>query len=162
MGISAKKREAIGLEIIAYIQERTAQDQVDKNGKKLASYTKEYAEKKGVSRGDVDLMDTGDMLMSLTLLTHRSGSITIGYPAGDPINGKVEGNRLGTYGQQTPIPGKARDFLGLTDEELVDIFARVITEEDINANEAYLEQMVEDNAGNLSDEELERLSRMFD
>lgn len=160
-GISAKAREAVGWEIVRYIQERTSGDQVDKNGKRFARYSKEYADKKGVSRGDVDLINSGDMLLQLIVLTHRPGSITIGYPPGDPINDKVEGNRLGTYGQKNPIPGKARDFLGLTDEELVDIFSIALAEFDINENIASLERTIEE-SGDIDDSVLESLQKKYE
>lgn len=107
--------------MIDHIVERT-QRGYDKNGKRFASYSKSYrgsldyklARKSGV----VNLTASEEMLGSLQELNDRSGSITIGYPKGDDeLNGKVEGNRLGTYGNKKPVT-KPRDFLGLTDGAL--------------------------------------------
>lgn len=148
LGISARDREQLGFAIISYIQERSTEG-LGKNGKVFPKYSKAYAERKG--QNNVDLMDSGDMLVSLTLLTHRSGSITIGYPPGDSINDKVEGNRLGTYGQQSPIPGKARDFLALSQDELALIMADI----DIDPNQAEFER--NNNVDNFSSEAIDNL-----
>jgi len=92
---------------------------MDKNNKKFKKYTKEYAEIKGTDVSDVDLTFSGDMLDSLELVSHKSGEIVIGYKEpSEELAGKVEGNRRGTYGQSKPIPGKARDFLGISQSEL--------------------------------------------
>lgn len=63
-------------------------------------------------------MLTGELISEMQLLTHRSGAVTIGYEKGnESLNGKVEGNRKGTYGNKSAVvPG--RDFLGITDEDL--------------------------------------------
>jgi len=62
------------------------------------------------------------MLGALTLLNHKSGSITIGYTKDDEFNNaKAEGNIKGTYGQKKPIKGKKRDFLGISNSELKEI-----------------------------------------
>ena len=114
-GYSSSQRQQIAFDIIEQIQRRTSRG-IDKDGNRFASYTPEYAKEKGSKK--VDLFLEGDMMVQLTLLTHRTGSVTIGYPSGDDINDKVEGNRLGTYGQSSPIQGKARDFLGITEQEL--------------------------------------------
>jgi len=110
-------RKEIAKDVIDFIIKRTREDQLDKNNKKFKAYTKEYALKKGVSRGDVDLTDTSDMLDELIPLDDKPGEIVVGYKKGDPINGKVEGNRIGSYGSD-PNPAKARDFLGITKEDL--------------------------------------------
>jgi hypothetical protein len=78
-------------------------------------YTKDYAKKKGSSF--VDLTLSTEMLESMKLLTQKSGSITIGYDKGDKINGKVEGNQIGSYGR-SPNPKKARPFLGISNKDL--------------------------------------------
>lgn len=80
-------------------------------------YTKAYAGRKGVSRSDVDLTLSTEMLESIELLTHSSGSITVGYEAGTKVNGKAEGNQIGSYGR-APNKKKARPFLGLTKADL--------------------------------------------
>lgn len=64
------------------------------------------------------------MLGSLEELTDRSGAITIGYEKDNKeLNGKVEGNRRGTYGQKKPVT-KPRDFLGLSQTALERILKR--------------------------------------
>lgn len=118
-------REDLARKIITYIQERTATEQKGYNpdtGRNYSlsrkPYTEKYAEKKGVGETDVDLLLSGDMLDAIELLTHRSGSITIGYPAGSDQNGKAEGNQKGTYGKSKPDPKKARPFLGISKGDL--------------------------------------------
>ena len=81
--------------------------------KKFPRYTKNYAERKGVSRGDVDLELSGEMLDAMKLLSHRSGSVSIGYAAGTNENAKAEGNQIGSYGG-APNRSRARPFLGIT------------------------------------------------
>lgn len=115
-GLSPKDRESIGKDIINYIKNRTVKNSLDKNDDKFAKYSKEYAQQE--HKRKVNLTQSGDMLDNLKLLNHRSGSITIGYESDYDGMGKVEGNRLGTYGQKKPIAGKARDFLGLLPEDL--------------------------------------------
>lgn len=113
--------------VIEFIRERTASGK-DKNNRTFPQYTKKYAKKKGVSRKDVDLILTSEMLEELRGLTHRSGSITVGYEAGSDVNGKAEGNIKGTYGQKKPIPGKKRDYLGITKKDLKEIERIVLNE----------------------------------
>ena len=79
------EREAIGQEIVDYIVERTLSGK-DKNNRKFAPYSKEYKESldfkiAGKSKTKVNLRLSGDMLSSLKVLNHRSGSITVGYDA---------------------------------------------------------------------------------
>jgi hypothetical protein len=117
--IKPADREEVALEIIDFIANRTKRNK-DKDGRKFPNYTKDYAKIKGTSRSNVDLTLTGEMLDELKLISHRSGSLLIGYDRGSDINGKVEGNRLGSYGG-SPNPSKARDFLGIREKELQDI-----------------------------------------
>lgn len=57
--------ESFAQEAIEEINQRTL-DNSDVSGKAFARYSKEYAEKKGVSRNSVDLFLEGDMLNNLT------------------------------------------------------------------------------------------------
>ena len=60
------------------------------------------------------------------------GKISIGYDKSDKeLNGKVEGNRLGTYGNKAPVT-RPRDFLGITDKALQPIIKRHEGDEDGN------------------------------
>lgn len=123
------ERKAIANEIVQFIVKRTRYLGLDKNDKPFKKYSKQYAINKGVSQTDVDLTLSSEMLDELKYLSDKSGSITIGYDDPD-LYGKVEGNILGTYGRDKPIPGKKRDFLGISKKEL----NRLVSEfEDIKA-----------------------------
>jgi len=135
-GLSPSARESIANTIIKLIRSNTTKKSVDANNSKFAKYSKKYSTLK--HKRKVNLTDTGSMLKELKLLTHRSGSITIGYGKGDIINGKVEGNRKGTYGRSKPIPGKARDFLGLTDKALSSILSRYTVDKKLAKQEQSL------------------------
>jgi hypothetical protein len=116
------EREAIARDIIDYIVERTQKKNLDKDNVKFAGYSKSYKESldfkiAGKSKNRVDLTLSGDMLSSIKTLNTRSGSVTIGFDAGDENNGKAEGNIKGTYGNRRPV-GPRRDFLGLTNGDL--------------------------------------------
>lgn len=117
-------RLAIAKQVIEHIIDRTREQNLDKNGKPLAPYRSSYKkslEFKIAGKGNrVDLTLTGEMLNTLKLLNDSKGEIVIGYDRGDEINGKVEGNRLGTYGQSKPV-GPKRDFLGIQKTELKEI-----------------------------------------
>lgn len=121
--------------IINHIINRSAAG-YDKNNEKFKSYTEAYAEKKGVGRGDVDLILTGEMLDSLELVSHKNGELVIGYKSpSNELAGKVEGNRIGSYGGE-PDKSKARDFLGIDPDELDLLISdfeeeEPLTEEDI-------------------------------
>jgi hypothetical protein len=124
---------AISQEIIDYVIKRTQE------GKGIGSkpwsgnasvYSKAYENSldfkiAGKKKGQVvNLTLSGDMLSLLDTLSVNKGKIVIGYPSGDSVNGKVEGNVKGTYGQKSPIPGKARNFMGITKTELREILSK--------------------------------------
>ena len=121
--LTPSERRELAQEVIEFIQKRTSngtgfRPSTGRNYSLSSKpYTKEYAEKKGVSRSNVDLMLSTEMLESIKFLNERSGSITIGYEEGDKINGKVEGNQIGSYGR-SPNPKKARPFLGISNKDL--------------------------------------------
>jgi hypothetical protein len=121
-GYDESVRHLIGRAIVNRIIVRTRDENLDKNNRRLGGYDKDYSDGldfkiAGKSRSDVDLTLTGEMLNSLDVIDSTDGEITIGYKAGDPINGKVKGNRLGTYGQNKKV-GPKRDFLGITNGDL--------------------------------------------
>ena len=111
---SKAARELIAAEVIEFIKGRTKKG-LGPSGKpwpgKAKQYSKEYQKKKGSSL--VDLTNKDEMLQALKLLSSNNKSLLIGYDNGTKENDKAEGNILGTYGQPSPIPGKARDFLGI-------------------------------------------------
>lgn len=120
-GLSATERDAIAQDIIDFIRDRTKEGKGINNkpwSGAAGKYSKAYKRAQGKSE-PVDLTLSSEMLDELKLLANTSGSLTIGYDKGNKeLNGKVEGNRLGTYGQPTPIKGKARDFLGINQKDL--------------------------------------------
>jgi hypothetical protein len=128
-GLTPEQREVVADEIIAHITERTQAGQGfrESTGRQFTfpGYTKEYAKRKGVSRGSVDLTLDADMLAAIELLSHSPDSLLIGYERGSEENAKADGNARGTYGRQSPIRGKARPFLGLQRQVLNEIVRRV-------------------------------------
>lgn len=106
-----------------YIKQRTL-DGKDVHGKEFKSYTKEYAEKKGVGINEVNLRLKGDMLRALDTKAKRDGTGEI------VIKGKKE--KLKTYNHMTPKsnanPLPQRKYFGLTSKELKRI-AREIKQE---------------------------------
>lgn len=120
----------------------------DKDNKKFSKYTKNYADKKGVGVTDVDLVLEGEMLDELRVKIEGK-KLTIGYPKiSKQLAGKVEGNILGTYGNDKPLPGKARDFLGVSKDDLeiiLDSFEQT-KDEETNITDADIEQIARDAA----------------
>ena len=155
-GYKPAVREKIAQDILKTIRNRTTKQSLDKSGDKFAKYSKSYSQEK--RKRKVNLKDTGDMMDALSLLTHRSGWITVGYEKGYDGMGKVEGNRKGTYGKKKPIPGKARDFLGLTQEELDSILNKYPrSSQDVFRGQQ--EDSLRDQARVLNNAQLERLER---
>lgn len=95
---------------------------------KAGEYTEAYAKRKGVSEdGPVDLSLSHDMLDGMRYFPSLSprGEVTVGYQKGTKLERKAEGNILGTYGQDSPIPGKARPFLDILQKDLDKIIRKV-------------------------------------
>jgi hypothetical protein len=130
--LNPAKRIELATAVIEHIISRSAAG-LDKKNNKFKPYTEKYAETKGVGTGDVDLILTGEMLDSLELVSHKSGEIVIGYKdPSDELAGKVEGNRIGSYGGE-PSKKRARDFLGIPSDELAlfeDLISDVENEDD--------------------------------
>ena len=120
----SERRELADL-IIEHIVDRT-QRGIGKNGEKWTgkrgNYSDEYMNsldfKATGKEKKVNLELSGDMLAALRLINTSPGNIRIGYKKGSSEEKKAEGNILGTYGQDKPIPGKARDFLGIERSKL--------------------------------------------
>lgn len=120
-GYKPIERKAIAQEVIQFIVDRTKSGK-DKDGRNFKGYTKEYKEsltfKLGGKSSSVNLTLTGEMLGELDLLNQSNGNLRIGYDKGrEALNGKVEGNREGTYGQKKQVTSP-RDFLGLSSSAL--------------------------------------------
>lgn len=121
---------AIGVEIVKYIRERTldgkgpgGKDWSGDAGKYSKAYQDSLNYRIGRKSGNVNLKLSGDMLEAIGLLEVEKGKIRYGVEDGDAEAGKIEGNVRGTYGKSSPISGKARDFLQLTEDELESILA---------------------------------------
>lgn len=113
-------REAIGIALRNRMQER-AESGNGMNGdgtrsKRFPGYTPEYEKFKGQS--NVDLILDGDMMAALNLISHKPGSVLIGFENGTKENAKAEGNIIGSYGKPSGDPSKARNFLGLPKSEI--------------------------------------------
>lgn len=143
--IKPKERVQIADAILTHIVGRTMAG-LDRDNNKFAKYTKKYADEKGVGTSDVDLLLSGEMLERLKILKVDSSGIEIGYKGSKELIGKVEGNILGTYGQPEPIPGKARDFLGILPEDVDVIIDAYMEEEDQNFTEEDLDQIAREAA----------------
>lgn len=118
--LTASQRRELGDLIVSGIKDRTEQGMgVRKAGdsfrlKPFAEYSDAYLEKKkkaGKYSGNVDLTYSGEMLEGLQVLSHKKGSILVGFENGSSENDKAEWNRSGT---STPN----RDFLGMTRSEI--------------------------------------------
>lgn len=127
--IKVKDRQKIADAFLTHIIGRTLAG-YDKDNERFAQYTKGYAEFKGVGRREVDLTLSGEMIDRLKILKIDSRGVEIGYSGSKDLIGKVEGNILGTYGQPEPIPGKARDFLGVSSDD-AELIVDSYTDEDI-------------------------------
>ena len=120
-----REQRAIATDVIDFIINRTQKDNKDKKNRSLKKYSKGYEgsldfKNAGKRKGKVDLTLSEEMLNEMKLVKNIKGKIDIGYDGRrNKLNGKVEGNILGTYGQKKST-GKARDFLGITDKDLRD------------------------------------------
>ena len=110
-------RQQLGLEVAEFVRQRS-ESGLDKNNKAFPKYSKAYKESLDFNNAGktskVDLTLSGDMLIDLDILSNRSDKIVIGYEKGTEENSKADGNVRGTYGKSSPIPGKKRDFMGIT------------------------------------------------
>jgi hypothetical protein len=130
-GYESDERRSIGLDIIERIIDRTKQgkgkDNKDFSGeaaKYSDSYKKSFDFKLAGKGSTVNLSLSGEMLNAMEVLETSDGEITIGYRANDKFNNdKAEGNILGSYGGK-PNAAKARDFLGITEDEMSTILKK--------------------------------------
>ena len=140
--IKPKERVKIADALLTHIVGRTMAG-LDRDNNKFAKYTKKYANEKGVGVSDVDLLLSGEMLSELQVLKVDANGVEIGYKGSKDLIGKVEGNILGTYGQTEPIPGKARDFLGILPDDV----------------EVIIDSYIDEDLKDLSEEELDAIAR---
>lgn len=119
--IESEFKQLFGIRMVDRIVERTRDENIDKNGRSLGKYSKEYKNSlvfQIYGKSDpVDLTLTGEMLESLA--NDTSGRMIIIDVAEDQ-KGKAEGHitgKLGKFGRAKP-----RNFLGLPDSEVTSIF----------------------------------------
>lgn len=122
--LTRDEKDAVGDLIVERIVNRTDKG-IDVDGEKFVGYSKAYKAsldfKNAGKSSKVDLQLSGDMLAALKVLADKGDTLTIGFEKGSVENGKADGNIRGTYGKPKPNPFLARDFLGISDEELVKI-----------------------------------------
>jgi len=123
-GLTSDEKDEVADLIIERIVDRTQKGR-DKDGDRFAKYSTNYKDSldfaiAGKKGKPVDLQLSGDMLAAIQHLKEydTKRSVIIGFENGSEENAKADGNIRGTYGQSKPIPGKARDFLGISDREL--------------------------------------------
>lgn len=117
-GYSRDKREEIAFEIINYLVKRTRKGHGKGDRKWRGADANKYEDGK---KGPVDLTESTEMLSRLGEYTRiYQDKIVLGYDKGSDIEGKVEGNRIGSYGQPSANKKKARDFLDHTDKEILE------------------------------------------
>ena len=127
-GYTSRERRAISEDIIDFMIERTQKGK-DKNNKTFPKYSKAYKESRDFSiagkTSKVDLTLTEEMLSEIKHVSDDVGELEIGFDGRrNGLNGKVEGNRKGTYGNKRPVVRGGRDFLGITKRDLKKILNR--------------------------------------
>lgn len=132
--LGPQARETLGILIRNQIQDNANNGQgVSKIGvsrkKNFPGYTEGYADKKKKQRpswdgSTVDLTLSAKMLADFNLISHKKGSVLIGFQNGTESNAKAEGNVTGSYGR-SPNKSKARNFLGLPSSQLKELIKEV-------------------------------------
>lgn len=127
-GYTSRERKAISFEVVEFMIKRT-QKGLDKDNRRLKPYSKGYKEsfefRAAGKSGKVNLTSSEEMMDEMKGLKDTDGSLDIGYDGRkNALNGKVEGNRLGTYGNKKPVVSGGRDFLGITNSDLKRILKR--------------------------------------
>lgn len=131
-GLTEDQRYDVAIAVLQFIHDRTTEGKNVYGNKwsgKAGQYTKGYAKAKGVSTsGPVDLALSREMLGKMQYFKSLSsdGNIVVGFKAGTKAERKAEGNILGTYGQPSPIPGKARPFLDILQKDVNRIVSEVV------------------------------------
>ena len=124
-GLTKDQKAEVGDLIVERIVARTDKG-IDADGDKFVEYSKAYQDSlnfkiAGKSKSNVNLQLSGDMLASLQVLKQDGNKLTIGFERGSDENARADGNIRGTYGQQKANPFNSRDFLGISNTELIDI-----------------------------------------
>lgn len=119
--LSPEERLKAANDIIEFIVDRSKKG-YDKNNRKFPGYSESYVKSldfkiAGKSSRSVDLTLSGDMLAALKLISHKPGTLLIGFDNGTNENDRADGNITGSYGG-SPNRKKARDFLGIQNKDL--------------------------------------------
>ncbi len=110
-----EEKQAFMLEALATIEERTLNgDKV--GGGSFQPYTQEYADRKGVSKGSVDLFLDGGMLESLLPIGETRNTVTFGIEGEEAPKG---------YNHHVGDTLPERPWFGITDREAKDIAQRI-------------------------------------
>jgi hypothetical protein len=129
LGLDADQRDEVADLVIERIVNRSDQGMgLNADGtrlKKFPGYSESYKKSldfaiAGKQGKPVNLQLSGDMLAAIKVLKSTNQGVWIGFDD-ESENAKAEGNILGTYGSDNPKPGKARNFLGITNQELMKI-----------------------------------------
>ena len=126
--LTATQRAQVGHDVVNQIVDNATNGiGVKQSGDKFVkrsfpAYTAKYQNIKGQS--NVDLTLSGEMLSALKVISHKKGSLLVGFDNGTEANSKAEGNILGSYGKD-PNPKKARNFLGIISSEIRKIVSTV-------------------------------------
>jgi hypothetical protein len=149
---TAAQRKEVGSRVVQEIIKRTQDEHKDKKNKPFAKYSKEYKSSldfkiAGKNPSEVNLTLSGDMLSDLDVIEHGIGYVDIGYDSGYFGAGKVEGNVIGSYGDSTGHPSKARNFLGMPKTDLNDIISEV---ESLSESELKQSRTIEQQANTLA------------
>lgn len=132
--LDGEDRSIIAEIVMEFIDKRTRKGNNVYNRKwagRAGKYSEAYAAIKG-KKSPVDLALSEDMLDAMKYFKGKSktGQITIGFTKGTKNEGKAEGNIQGTYGQDSPIPGKARPFLDILKKDLDKIIKDYVGEDE--------------------------------
>ena len=133
--LSGPDREVLAFLIIDRILERTASGQ-NVDGKSFTRYSRGYLEnlREIGAPTNVDLQLTGEMLHSIQLLTHGSGFIEIGMPAGSEAARKAGWQQ----GGNPNIP--RREFMGIDDAEAVGMEQQVLDSSPVAQAQRFLNE----------------------
>lgn len=110
-------RDVLGKEVAEFVRQRS-ESGLNVRNRPFPKYSKAYKDSLDFTNAgktsQVDLTLSGDMLIDLDVISNRSDKIIIGYEKGSESNAKADGNNRGTYGKSKPIPGKKREFMGIS------------------------------------------------
>jgi hypothetical protein len=134
-GFDKSDIESIGEKIVETMRRKAEKGKGAPYGEKgiisdyvdFPEYSKEYIKSlnfkiAGKSKSDVNLTLSGDMLAAFGVIKVKDNSVTLGFDD-DLENAKADGNIRGTYGSDRANRKKARNFLGITKDDLERILA---------------------------------------